>query len=166
MPHFYSHQHEKVFGKITVTPKPWWRNFIRLGDYSIFPYFVMGTIEFTVEFEKLPEPSNSPFKYTICEKLGDGSYQNILTIEHNKVQVKGLAECTGDTKFFISRSNRPIEGSEQLGKTLFFDNILSLNTYVFGIGGIVISAVLSCIVGIILSLVVFRPFWEIWIPTN
>jgi len=108
MPHFYNHSQTKDFGRITVTPKPWWRNLFKLRGYSIFPYFVMGNIEFKVDFERRPEPTNDSHIYTICEKLGDGSYRNILTIRNNKVEVKGVAESTGDTKFFIGRSDKAI----------------------------------------------------------
>ena len=156
MPHFYSRSNTEQFGKITVTPKQWYRRFFRLGDYSIFPYVTMAEIEFTVQVEKIPEPINTACTYTVVERVADGTFRNVGTLDRREVEIKGRAEYTGDTKFFVGRKDMSVNSVEQrIGITLFSDNVLSMNHFVWGgcsaaaLFLILFSALLSLLSGFI-----------------
>lgn len=149
MPHFYNHPSTEEFGKIIVTPKQWWRK-LKVGDYSIFPYVTMGIIEFTVEVEKIPEPINASHIYTVVERVADNTYRNVGVLDKKKIDIKSRAEYTGDTKFFVGRKDMSPDSVEQrVGITLFSDNVLSINHYVWG--GCSVAALLTSLLCILLG---------------
>ena len=171
MPHFYNHSDTKEFGKITVTPKQWYRRFSRLGSFSFWPYMTMGKIKFILEVEKLPEREGSNRRArNVYLKLGDGSYRSILTITRNKTDIEGIAEYTGDTKFFIAPASYADKIGQQYiakeGILLFDDSILSKNQYIFGIGGIFLTAFFSALcvlLGWLLGFIELIPAWKVWL---
>lgn len=169
MPHFYNHPHTEEFGKIIVTPKQWHRRLFRVGSYSVFPYVTMEEVEFTVRIEKIPEPINSSHIYTVVERVADNTYRNVGVLNKKVVSIKGKAEYTGDTKFFIGRKDMSPDYSERkIDMALFSDNVLSMNHYVFGCIGWAIAAILGCIAsvisGIALGFFQVTPERIIWWP--
>ena len=151
MPNFYNHSDTKEFGKITVTPRQWYRRLFKIGSYSFWPYVTMGVIEFTVSVEKVPEPINTSHVYTIVERVADNTYRNVGIIDKKKIDIRGRAEYTGDTKFFLGRKDMSIDSGEQrIGITLFADNILSMNHYVWG--GCSVTALFLLLLSVVLSL--------------
>jgi hypothetical protein len=171
MPHFYNHSNTKEFGKITVKPKQWYRRLFKLGSYSIWPYTTMGKIEFTLQVEQLPQRDGiNRNDQNVYIRLGDGSYRTLITLVKKSTPVKGVAEYTGDTKFFIAPAGYSDRNSERFiakeGILLFDDNVLSINHYIFG-GGSVIVLIFSCLcvlLGWLLGLIRLIPVWEMWIP--
>ncbi|MBI5952501.1 MAG: hypothetical protein HY865_12660 [Chloroflexi bacterium] len=170
MPHFYNYKNTNDFGKVAVIPKGIRR--IRIGEYSILPYFTMSKVCFTLHIERLPEQEGViKNNRNVYLQLGDGSYRTIATIYNKITDIEGTAEYTGDTKFYIAPSGYTDRNSERFiakeGLLLFEDNVLSINHYIFGIAGILISAVLSCIVGIVvgvlLGFIQIEPYLKMWV---
>ena len=169
MPHFRNHKNTIDFGKITITPKGIRR--IRIGEYSILPYVTMSKIRFTLHVEKLPQQDGiNRNNRNVYMQLGDGSYRAIKTICANETDIEGIAEYTGDTKFFIAPANYFFKNSErfiaQEGILLFEDNVLSINHYIFGVGGIIATALISflCVLfSWLLGLIELVPFWKVWL---
>lgn len=172
MPHFYNYPDTQDFGKITVRPKQWHRMLFKIGSYSIWPYVTMGKIEFILRVERLPQRDGiNRNDKNVYIKLGDGSYRTVITLVEKITSVKGIAEYTGDTKFFIAPASYSDKYAKKYiaeeGILLFDDNVLSINHYIFGVLGILISAILSCIVGvfvgILLGFINVIPYLKMWI---
>ena len=170
MPNFYNHSDTKEFGKITVTPRQWWRR-IRIGSYSIWPYVTMGKIEFTLRVEKLPQSDGiNKRNRNVYIRLGNGSYRSLKTLAEKSTPIEGIAEYTGDTKFFIAPSNYSVGNSDRFidkeGILLFDDNVLSVNHYVWG--GCSVAALLLILCSVVLSLlsglIQVNPERVIWWP--
>ncbi len=129
----------------------------------------MGIIEFTVHVERVPEPINTSHIYTVVERVGDNTFRNVGVLDGNKVDIKGRAEYTGDTKFFVGPKDMSPDSVEQrIGIILFSDNVLPTNHYVFGCLGWVIAAMLGCIAAVIAGFVLgffqITPERIIWWP--
>jgi hypothetical protein len=168
MPNFYDHPETKEFGKIKITPKPWWRRF-KTGSYSILPYFTMDMIEFIVDVDRIPDPINASHIYTIVERVGDNTYRNIGNLNEKKIVVRGRADYSGDTKFFVGRKDLPIDSVEQrIGIILFSDHVLPMNHYVLGCAGWAVASILGCIAaivaGVVLGFFQITPERIIWWP--
>jgi hypothetical protein len=166
MPHFYNHENTADFGRIIVTPKQWYRR-IKIGSYSIWPYVTMGFIEFSVQIEKVPAPINNSYYFTVVERSADNSFKNVGILNNTKVDIKGRAEYTGDIKFLVGRSDTfPHSVEQRLGITLFADNVLSMNHYVWG--GCSVAALLlilcSVLMGLLSGLIQVTPERVIWWP--
>lgn len=167
MPHFYDHSDTKELGKIIVSPKQWYRRFFKIGSYSLWPYVTMEIIEFTVHVEKVPEPINTSHVYTVVERVADNTYRNVGVLDKKKVNIKGRAEYTGDTKFFVGRKDMSPDSVEQrIGITLFSDDVLSMNHYVWG--GCSVAALFLVLCSVALSLlsglIQVNPERIIWWP--
>ena len=170
MPHFYDHSSSKEFGKITVRPKPWDRRLFKIGSYSIWPYVTMGKIEFTLQVEQLPQHDGiNKLNRNVYIKLGDGSYRSLVTLAKKRTDIEGIAEYIGDTKFFIAPASYSNKTGEQFiskeGVVLFDDHVLPINRYVFGIGGMFITAIISLLCVLLswlLGFIELVPAWKMW----
>jgi hypothetical protein len=133
----------------------------------------MGKIEFTLLVDRLPQHDGiSKRNRNVFIRLGDGSYRSLVTLTGKSTQVMGIAEYTGDTKFFIAGAGYSGKWSERFidkeGILLFDDNVLSINNYIFG-GTSVIVLLTTLLCGLLcwlLGFIKLIPFWEIWIPTK
>ena len=174
MPHYYSHKNTEKFGNISVVPTEWYRKYFKYGDFSFWPYKSNDVIKFKLILEKLNyEKSPNQIYFQVWEKMGDGSWEKITDIRQNILDVEGKAGYTGDTKFFLITNKppfRPDRGDRIEGFEIFYEDIKSLNTYIFGWGGIIVSVILTGIcslgIGILLWLLGFIsliPAWEFWI---
>ncbi len=146
MPYFVN-SHHRDFGKITVTPKSLLRR-VRVAGYSPLPYMTMNKIRFTLRVEKIPEQvgvfSNAR---RVFIELGNRSYRPLQEVTKLETDVEGVAEYTGDTKFFIAPADYSIGNSQKFiskeGILLFDDNVLSVNHYVWGWVGMIVVAIVS-----------------------
>ncbi len=169
MPHFYNHKCTNDFGNITVIPKGIRR--IRICGYSGFPYVTMSKIRFTLHLERLPQQEGiNKNNRNVYMQLGDGSYRTLKTIYDKKTDVEGTAMYMGDTKFFIAPASYSDRNSERFiakeGILLFEDNVLPINHYIFGVGGIIATAIISFLCVLLswmLGLIELVPFWKMWI---
>lgn len=131
----------------------------------------MSKIRFTLHVEKLPQHGGGDnTNRNIFIQLGNGSYRAIKTISSNATEIAGTAEYTGDTKFFIAPASYFYKNSERFiakeGILLFEDNVLSINHYIFGVGGIIATALISflCVLfSWLLGLIELVPFWKMWL---
>jgi hypothetical protein len=173
MPHFYNHRTTKEFGKITVKPRQWYRRLFKIGSYSIWPYVTMGKIELALQVDRLPQHKGiNKHNRNVFIRLGDGSYRTLTTLTEKITQVTGIAEYTGDTKFFIAPADYSFKSTERFidkeGILLFDDNVLSINNYIFGgVSAIALITTLLCVlISWLLGFIKVIPFWQIWIPTK
>ena len=173
MPHFYNYADTREFGKITVRPKQWYRRLFKIGNYSICPYVTMGKIEFTLHVERLPMSKRDIVfgnMKNVFIRFGDGTYKSLITLVDENTPVEGVAEYTGDTKFFIAPSLYSTGRTERFisneGILLFDDNVLSINHYIWG--GCSVAAlfliVFSCMLGLLSGLIQVNPEKVIWWP--
>jgi len=172
VPHYYSHKNTDNFGNVMVIPKEWYRRILFGGTFSPIVYKVNDVIKFKLYVDKFSVPASTwDSRPIVYERMGDGSIAQVCDIRDNETFISGRASYTGDTKFFLAMLPA-LHHIEQINTSLtielFDEDVRSLNAYMFGWVGIIVSAlltgILSCCVGIFLSLVVIRPFWEAWIP--
>ena len=171
MPNFYNHADTREFGKVTVTPKQWSRRIFRLGSYSLLPYVTMSEIEFTLQVERLPQSDSvNKRNRNVYIRLGDGSYRPLTTLVDKSTLIKGVAEYSGDTKFFIAPSSYSDGNSDRFidkeGLLLFDDSVLSVNHYIWG-GCSVAALVLilcSALLSLLSGLIQVTPERVIWWP--
>ena len=157
MPHYYSHKNTEQFGKIEVTPNEWNRRIFKLGDFALLPYKVGDTIIFHLKLEKLPTiPYN--YKTYVLEKTGNNQpFEINKEIKTNdEIKIEGEARWTGDTRFFLIHHIAPINVSHINQKELvelFYEDVHSLTSYLYGPVGIISTAIIMGVVGIIVGLI-------------
>ena len=175
MPHYYSHKNTDKFGDVTVIPNEWYRRILfEKGTLSPVIYKVNDLIKFKLCVEKIPYPQSSwdssPIVY---ERTGNGSVVNICHIRANEMPISGKAGYTGDTKFFLAflpALHRIEQIDKSLALELFDEDVRSINSYIFGWVGIVVTVLLTGIcslgIGFLLWLLNFFqviPIYKIWI---
>ncbi len=153
MPYYYSSKN-KEFGHIEITPHEWYRKFFRLKNFSFIPYMVGDVITFHLKLEKLP---TSPYNYKtyVLEKTGNNQpLQMNKEITTSDEKIEGEARWTGDTRFFLIHHSSPIFLSKIDPKEcieLFYEDVHSLTSYLYGPAGIVSAIIAGIIVGFILA---------------
>jgi len=173
MPNYYNYQNNERCGQIRVIPHEWYRKVFRIGNHSFCPYKVNDVVRFKLivdKFDKGGAPDQSIS--VVWEKMGNGSWLNICDLKQNETPIQGKAGYTGDTKFFLF-SVVPIFHPSQIedrGVELFYEDVKSLSSYIFGWTGIIVSVLLtsicSLIVGILswlLGFIHLNPALEVWL---
>jgi hypothetical protein len=145
MPNYHNYSYSG-FGKITVTPYPWWR---KLPIVKLWPYFVGEQVRFYLHVEQ----PNAPFD--IYEQFGSEPAFSIQGLGNSRVEGHVIRH-EGDVSYFIGlRQGGPKELHE--GMVLFDAKVKSKDDfvpYMFGaIFGAILACMGSCVVGIILYLV-------------
>src|SRR5271157_6505070 len=120
-----------------VQKNTFWRNF------SPFVYKVSDTIKFKLYVNRF-NIANSPYeKRTIVyERMGDGSNREAVDIRANETFIEAKASYTGDTKIILASLSSVIP-LNQIGDfeavELFDEDVRSINSYMFGWMGVVVS---------------------------
>jgi len=87
-------------------------------------------------------------------------------LTNKETDIEGVAQYTGDTKFFIAPANYPEKYIDKEGVLLFDDNVLSINHYVWG--GCSVAALFLVLCSVMLSLlsglIQVNPERIIWWP--
>ena len=172
MPHYYSRKNTEKFGDVSVTPREWYRRTLWKGTTSPFAYKENDIIKFRLKMDRFfLDNSELRDKSIVYKRMGNGSLVEICEVKSTDIQIETKASYQGDTKIFLAVQpalSGLIHIDENKAIELFDEDVRSLNSYMFGWEGIVVGALLtgicSCCVGIFLSLVIIRPYWEAWIP--
>ena len=138
MPQYHNYEKTRMYGKIIVTPYPFWRRIFRF-----FPYYVGDRISFRVKLEKMD--GYLPSK--VFERFGDSVkiVQNFSSKELNQEIVGNPINGEGDIEYIIGEKY-----NSEYRLTILTTNVINKDRWFHASLGLIIGAILAWI-GVILA---------------
>ena len=146
MPQYYSVPDWRDRGKVTVTPKSFWRRLPIIGN--IIPYYVGNQVEFTVHIEKPLQWKDIIGAFCVWEKFGDVS-KNLHDVNQIDSPIKGnRISVEGNIEYYLGYS---IPSPSEITTTIFTAHALSWDSIRNQISWIILAAILGGIITLFIS---------------